>query len=134
MEEPAPDPDSDSVRIDRWLWAVRLLKSRKDAADACRRARVQVDGKPAKPSRPLRLGSEVVVETGEVRRRLRVVGLLEKRVPAKEVASYYADETPPEELERARHAREEAKLNAVASERPSKRDRRQMEAFLKAIK
>src|SRR5436190_23990333 len=91
-----------SVRIDKWLWAVRLYKTRTLAADACRRGDVLVNEQPAKPSRDVRIGEIISAKTGHITRTVRVTGLIEKRVSAPVAAQNAEDLTPPEEYAKPR--------------------------------
>ena len=127
--------ESDSVRIDRWLWAVRLFKTRSLAAAACRAGRVTVDGGEAKPSRLLRAGSELKIDGGDLVRHVRVVALLEKRVGAKLVPEYLEDLTSEEALARAAERRAQRKAGApkLGEGRPTKRQRRQLQDFLDKV-
>ena len=124
-------PDSDSVRIDKWLWAVRLYKSRSLATEACHAGHVKIDGNNVKPSRDARVGEQITVFAGRVLRRVKVLALLDQRVGAKLVGQFLADLTPPEEYARAR---EEALQDRVRFPtgfgRPTKKQRRQLERFL----
>ena len=125
----------DSVRLDKFLWAVRLYKTRPDATDACRLGRVEMGGQPVKAGREVRVGEMITVQSDELTKTVRIVALLEKRVAGKLVAGFIEDLTPPEEYERARKRREEHALNLAASPplRPTKRDRRDIDAFLDAF-
>lgn len=116
------------ARIDKWLWCVRAMKTRADAAEACRDGAVTVNGAEAKPGRDVRVGDTVTVRRGPLTRTLRVAGLPRSRVGAKELAGLVEDLTPPEEYERVRRA----EMNVVAPRdrgagRPTKRDRRETE-------
>lgn len=84
-----------SVRVDAWLWAVRVFKSRSLATSACKGGHVQVDGVRAKPATPLRPGMRVVVRGGPRERVLVVTRLLTKRVSATAAAEAMLDESPP---------------------------------------
>ena len=121
------------MRVDKWLWAVRLFKTRSLASQACRLNQVRIGHQTIKPSRLLRIGDELHVDQGPLVRSLRVIGVVERRVSAKLVATYLEDLTPTEELEKARREREAAARNrvyqGVEGGRPRKKDRRQMEAF-----
>ncbi len=120
--------DLEKVRIDRWLWAVRVFKTRGDAAEACKGGKVEIGGENVKPSRPVRVGESVEVMKDGVLREFKVVGLLLKRVGAKVVASYVEDLTPPERLEARRETLAQTVLRREAgSGRPTKRERRDME-------
>lgn len=119
------DSRSTSGRIDKWLWAVRLFKTRSRATDACRAGSVTVNDQPAKPARDVRPGEIVVVRQGLVRRTLRVLAVPPSRIGAGRVADYCEDRTPPGEFERARTQRVQQILaREKGSGRPTKRDRR----------
>jgi ribosome-associated heat shock protein Hsp15 len=114
-----------AARLDKWLWAVRLFKSRSLASDACRAGSVTVNELPAKPGRDVHAGEIVTVKQGLVLRTLRVIGVPRSRVGAKLVANLCTDLTPQEELEKGR---ERSVQQVLAREkgtgRPTKRDRR----------
>jgi len=119
---------SQSVRIDKWLWAVRLYKSRSLAAAACNAGHVKIGGNAVKPSRDVRVNEEIAVFAGQVHRTVKVLGLLDQRVGAKRVSQFLEDLTPPEEYARAR---EEARRRIPTGfGRPTKKQRRQLERFL----
>ena len=114
-------------RLDKWLWCVRVFKTRAEAAAACRGNSVQVNGLPAKPGRNVHPGEIVSIRIGLVRRTLKVVGLPRSRVAAKQLPEFVADLTPPEEYEKARQARIEHLLARERGRgRPTKKDRRDM--------
>jgi ribosome-associated heat shock protein Hsp15 len=119
------------VRIDKWLWAVRLYKTRTTAAVACRAGHVKISGQNAKPSHPVRFGEIISAEINGITRVVRVLGLLHQRVGAKLVAQYLDDMTPASEYEKAR---ENANWSRLAREpgtgRPTKRERRALQKFL----
>jgi ribosome-associated heat shock protein Hsp15 len=121
----------EAVRIDRWLWAARIFKTRALAAEALKGGRVHVGGQRAKASKEVRAGDRLMVtrERG-LRLELVVRGVAERRGPAKEAALLY-EETPASVEARERHAAE-MKLAAApgvrGAGRPTKRDRRRMEA------
>ncbi|MDQ8186264.1 RNA-binding S4 domain-containing protein [Pelagicoccus sp. SDUM812002] len=118
----------EKVRIDRWLWAVRVFKTRGQAADACKGGKVEIGGENVKPSRPVRVGETIEVTKDEILREYKVVKLLLKRVGAKVVPQYMEDLTPPERLEVRRETLAQVVLKREAgSGRPTKRDRRDME-------
>lgn len=119
------EPVPASTRIDKWLWAVRLFKTRSLATDACRAGSVTVNDRKAKPARDVRPGEVVVVRQGLVRRTLRVLAVPRSRVGAGKVADYCEDRTPSGEFERARTQRVQQFLaREKGSGRPTKRDRR----------
>jgi ribosome-associated heat shock protein Hsp15 len=120
-----------AARLDRWLWSVRVFKSRSLASDACRAGSVAVNEHPAKPARDVHPGETVTVKQGLVLRTLRVVDVPRSRVGAKLVANYCTDLTPKEELEKARANRIQHLLEREkGSGRPTKRDRRLLDRFL----
>ena len=125
----------DSVRLDKWLWAVRVYKTRTDAAEACRASAVRINGQIAKPSAKLRIGDVVVARTKALTRTLHVLGLTEKRISAALVPEYLDDRTPESEYEAAREKRNNAKLFTYRSHddkkgRPTKKDRRDIEKLI----
>src|SRR5215211_573595 len=120
-----------SVRIDKWLWAVRLYKTRTLAANACRHGGVLVNGQPAKPSREVRLGETITAKTGHITRTVRVSGLIEKRVSAPVAAQNAQDHTPPEEYAKPREKDFSSGIvRPRGAGRPTKRDRRKLEELL----
>jgi ribosome-associated heat shock protein Hsp15 len=119
------------MRLDRWLWAARLAKTRPLATDAARGGHVHVNGAAAKPARELRVGDVVEITTGPVARIVEVRGLAERRGPAKEAALLYA-ETAESLAARARHAEERRLLSRarpVPGGRPTKRERRRWQGL-----
>lgn len=119
------------VRIDKWLWAVRVYKTRSDAADACRGSAVRINGTIAKPAAKLRRGDTVIARTKALTRTLHVIGLTEKRVGAATVADYLEDQTPQSEYDDASEKRANARLfKHAGGGRPTKKDRRTIERLL----
>jgi ribosome-associated heat shock protein Hsp15 len=115
----------DTARVDRWLWAVRLTKTRSEATALVRAGHVRIDGRPAKAATPVRVGDRVTARIHQVDRDVEVVRLIEKRVGAAVAAGCLVDHTPPppprppEQIEFAERDR--------GTGRPTKRDRRQMD-------
>jgi ribosome-associated heat shock protein Hsp15 len=118
----------ETVRIDRWLVAVRVYKTRGDASDACAGGKVRVNDRPVKPASVLSVGDRVVARVGERERVLEVVRLIEKRVGAALAAECFVDHSPPVEPRRREFDPKVAEREAGAG-RPTKRDRRAMEKF-----
>lgn len=119
------------VRLDKWLWAVRVYKTRSDAAEACRGSAVRVNNVIAKPSAKLRIGDIVVARTTALTRTLHVVGLTEKRVGAPLVPDYLDDQTPQSDYDVALEKRANARLfKHEGGGRPTKKDRRDIERLL----
>jgi ribosome-associated heat shock protein Hsp15 len=122
------DPSTEPVRIDRWLWAARLVKTRALAAEAVKGGRVHVNGRASKPSKDVGPGDRVEVTVGQVRREVLVRGTAERRGPAREAVLLY-EETAESVAERERRAADR-RLAAPAPERgprPTKRDRRRLD-------
>lgn len=119
----------EGVRIDRWLWAARLLKTRALAAEAVKGGRVHVNGRAVKPSREVKPGDTVEVTHAGLRTAVVVQGVSERRGPAKEAELLY-EETPESVAARERHRAEMRLARPVTHEgggRPTKRDRRRLE-------
>jgi ribosome-associated heat shock protein Hsp15 len=117
------------VRLDKWLWAGRFFKTRSLATEAVTGGRVHVAGERAKPSREVRIGDEIEVAIGQVRRTVIVRGLAERRGPAREAALLY-EETAESVAAREAYvaqARLAAQQVVRGEGRPTKRDRRRME-------
>jgi len=124
-------PSPESERVDKWLWAVRIFKTRSLATDACRAGSVAVNGRPAKASREVRIGELVIVRQGLILRTLAVRGVPPSRVSPKMVGAYCDDRTPPEEFQKAQKQRVQHFLaRAKGSGRPTKRDRRLLDRLL----
>jgi ribosome-associated heat shock protein Hsp15 len=117
------------VRVDRWLWAARLAKTRPLAAEAVKGGRVEVNGQRVKPSKDVRPGDRLEVTIGQLRRVVVVLGTAERRGPAAEAALLY-EETPESIAARERFAAERRMAAMPAPERggrPTKRDRRRLD-------
>jgi len=117
--------EPEEMRVDKWLFAVRLFKTRSQAADACRNGKVRLNDTPAKAAKPLKPGDTVTIRQSPITRTLRVVGLTERRVGAKLVLDFATDETPPVELEKLRQAKRER----GDAGHPTKRNRRLIQRF-----
>lgn len=121
----APTSDEPTaVRVDRWLWSIRLVKSRSAATEACGGGHVKVNGTAAKPAAPVRVGDEVVATIGGRRRVLEVVRLIERRVGAPVAVQCYLDRTPAPP---AGVANGPVLVRDRSTGRPTKRDRRQLD-------
>jgi ribosome-associated heat shock protein Hsp15 len=120
--------EATDTRIDKWLWAVRIYKTRTMATDACKAGHVKIGGQPVKPARSVHVNEIVTALTGSVTRTLKVLGMLEQRVGAPIAKQFVEDLTPPEEFERARQAYVPLPVptifRAKNKGRPSKKDRR----------
>ena len=115
----------DEVRIDKWLWSVRIYKTRNIAIDACKAGKVKVDGHSVKPSRVVKLGDVIDISIGPLNKTIRVKQLLHNRVSAKLVVDYLEDLTPAEEYERIEFMKEfNTERRDRGMGRPTKKDRR----------
>lgn len=116
------------MRLDQWLWGVRLYKSRTLATEGIRGGHVKVNGETAKPARELRLGDWVDVQMGPLARKLQVVAEPPGRVGAKLVPLYATDHTPPAAYAAARTAVQPGPgFRQRGTGRPTKRDRRRLD-------
>ena len=121
----------ESVRIDKWLWVVRLYKTRSLATEACKAGHVEVAGHAVKPAREVRVGETVIALAGDIRRTLRVVALGDRRVGAPEVKLFAEDLTPAAEFEKRREASlQPLFFRPKGAGRPTKKERREIEGFL----
>ena len=121
-------------RTDKWLWAVRLFKTRSEAAEACKHNKILVNGSPAKPSRELKPGDLITVKRPPVDYKYRVLNLVDNRQPAKNVAIYAENLTPPEELETIKIQRSAIFVKRDRGQgRPTKKERRDMLDFNEQI-
>ena len=116
---------ADSIRIDKWLWAVRIFKTRSLAGEACKNGKVKIGEQAVKPSREIRLGDVITVQIGPLTKTIEVTGILKNRVSAKLAVDFVKDLTPPEEYERIKLMHE---LNYERRDRgagrPTKKERR----------
>lgn len=115
---------SDSVRVDAWLWAVRVFKTRSSATAGCRAGHVRVGGDRVKAAQPVRVGDEVRIRIQGFDRILTVQKLIVKRVSAAQAAECFIDLTPPPP---PRETLALAPLRDRGAGRPTKRDRRELE-------
>ncbi|MDR1644670.1 MAG: RNA-binding S4 domain-containing protein [Tannerellaceae bacterium] len=118
------------VRIDKWMWATRIFKTRTIAAEACKKNRVMIGGTNVKPSRMIRTGEVIQIRKPPVTYSFKVLGLTERRMSAKLVPEYMENVTPPEQYEILEMNRISGFVDrARGSGRPTKKDRRDLEEF-----
>ncbi len=124
-----------TVRLDKYLWSVRIFKTRSDAADAIRNNRVLVNGSYAKPSREVKVGDDLSVKrTPQVTFSYRVVALISNRQPAKNVATYCIDTTPQSELDKLMAPRETIFVaRDRGTGRPTKKERRDIDDLMDSV-
>lgn len=115
----------DSVRIDKWLWATRVYKTRALAASSCDQGKVEIGGFKVKPSRSIRVGETIIAQTESHTRTVRVLALLDKRIGASLVPTYLEDLTPASEKEKQRERPPPPLfVRTKGTGRPTKKDRR----------
>lgn len=123
------------VRVDKWLWSVRVFKTRTMASDACKAGRVKIDGKSVKPSRMIQIGDTVTAQKGQEKRVLKAVKLIEKRVGAKIAVECYEDFSPPpiprtpSELQKSAFWEYPSVIREKGAGRPTKKERRILDDF-----
>lgn len=121
---------AENVRVDKWLWAVRVFKTRSQATEACRKGHVSIDDLPVKPSRIVHPDEIVKVRKAPIERSFKVLALAEKRMSAKLAADFVEDVTPPEELEIIEMQKNMRWLTRDrGTGRPTKKDRRDIDDF-----
>lgn len=125
-------PQKEKLRLDKYLWAIRLFKTRTMAAAACDTGKVKFDGSQAKASKNVSIGDEYEVKTEAKRWRIKVTGLLEKRVAHSEAIKHYIDITPEEEIQRLQYQAASFHTGKRQSKigRPTKKERRELDDFL----
>jgi len=115
------------IRIDKWLWNVRLFKTRAIATDACNAGKVKMKGINLKPSKEVKTEEIYNVKIGQLDKTIQVIDTPKSRVSAALVSNYYIDLTPEEEYNRVKSLRTTFEYRDHGVGRPTKRDRRQIE-------
>ncbi len=125
----------EKVRIDKWLWSIRLFKTRTLASDACKAGRVKIEGKTVKPARLAQIGETIKVQKGQEQKIVKVKALIDKRVGAPLAVTCYEDFSPPSPV-RPKGKKLRAifhQLPNAAREkgtgRPTKKERRDLDKF-----
>lgn len=120
------------IRTDKYLWAIRVFKTRTAAAEACDRGKVKLLGSPVKAARTVRVGDEYEIKTETRKWVIRVVALLDHRVQYSEAINYYTDLTPAEEKERLDFQASVFYTGKRKSKigRPTKKERRDLDDFM----
>lgn len=122
---------NDIARIDKWLWAARIFKTRSIAADACKNGRVTIKGVNVKPSHTIKAGEVVSVKKPPITYSFKVLKTIEQRVGAKFIPEVYENVTEAKQYELLEMSRISGFVDrARGTGRPTKKDRRQMEAFV----
>ncbi len=120
---------ADAPRIDKWLWAVRLFKTRSLASQACRSGKVKIEEQAVKPSRVAKTGDIVTVQKGPLTLTFRILELLHNRVGAKLVGQYLEDLTPEENYQQLKLAKGQSGMRSRSAGRPTKKERRELDQW-----
>jgi ribosome-associated heat shock protein Hsp15 len=119
------------MRIDKYLWAVRIFKTRSEAAEACKGGKIKVNGTDAKPSREVNPADTITVRRMPVIYTYKILAVIDKRQPAKNVPLFIENTTPPEELAKLTDAHSTSFIRREpGSGRPTKKDRRDLDSLL----
>jgi ribosome-associated heat shock protein Hsp15 len=128
--------EKEKLRLDKYLWAIRLFKTRSMASEACDSGKVKLDGNQVKPSKQVSVGDEYEVKTEAKRWRIKVTALLHNRLAYAEAIKYYLDITPEEEVQRLQFQSASFHTGKRQSKigRPTKRERRDLDDFMETDK
>ncbi|MCE3296698.1 MAG: hypothetical protein K0R65_2412 [Crocinitomicaceae bacterium] len=119
------------IRVDKYLWCVRLSKTRSQATELISKGKVRINGQEIKPSRDIKIGDVVGIQKNSALFEYEVLDLLEKRVGAKLVETYLRDITKPEEIEKYKaYQLAQSAYREYGTGKPSKKDRRDLDDFL----
>ncbi|MCR9171242.1 MAG: RNA-binding S4 domain-containing protein [bacterium] len=120
-----------STRLDKYVWSVRLAKTRSQAADAISKGKVKLNGENVKPAKDVKIGDEINVIKHTATFTFKVLNILDRRVGAKLVPDYLLDITPEEEIEKLKIFQVSQKsYRQHGTGKPSKKDRRDLDDFL----
>ena len=122
---------ADTARIDKWLWAARIFKTRSIASDACKNGRVTIGGVDMKPSRTIKVGDVINVKKPPITYSFKVLKTIEQRVGAKLLPEIYENVTAPKQYELLEMSRISGFIDrARGTGRPTKKERRALDAFV----
>lgn len=116
-----------NIRIDKWLWMVRLFKTRSMATDACNAGKIKMNGSNLKPSKEVKIDEVYTIRIGQLEKTIQVIGAPKSRVGAPLVPQYCLDLTPQEEYDRVKQLNMKFEIREHGFGRPTKRDRRQID-------
>lgn len=124
--------DKEKLRLDKYLWSIRLYKTRSQAADACDKGKVKLKGVSVKPARPVAVDEEYEIRTEGKKWLIKVTGLLHNRVQYAEAVNFYMDITPAEEEERIKFQAAAFHTGKRMSKvgRPTKKNKRDIDEFI----
>ena len=122
----------EKLRVDKYLWAIRLFKTRSQAGDACDKSKVKLKGENIKAAKPVNVGDEYEVKTENKRWIIKVTALLDHRVQYSEAIKHYEDITPADELDRIKFQAAVFNTGKRLSKvgRPTKKDKRDLDGFM----
>lgn len=121
---------ADKLRIDKYLWAIRIFKTRSMATEACKGGKVKLNGQSVKPAYEVRIGDTYQIQKGPERKVIRVTGLLERRSDAKTAVQHYEDLTPHEDTYAYKSAFHSPVLRRDrGTGRPTKKERREIDGL-----
>lgn len=124
----------EAARLDKWLWASRIFKTRSIAADACKNGRVTKEGVTMKPSRTVKVGEVINVKKPPITYSFKILNAIENRVGAKLISEVYENVTDPKQYELLEMSRISGFIDRQkGTGRPTKKDRRAMEAFTEPV-
>ena len=118
------------IRLDKYIWAVRLSKTRSQASELIAKGRILVNDTHVKPSREVKVGETIVLLKHSARFQYKVIGLLDKRVGAPLVKDFIQDLTAPEEIEKLKTYQESQRNYRLTDGKPTKKDRRELDRFM----
>jgi ribosome-associated heat shock protein Hsp15 len=125
----------ESIRVDKWLWAARIFKTRTQAGEACKGGKVRIDDQLVKASREIKEGEQLTIQLEQLTKTVQVKSLIKNRVSAKMLDDVYVDCTPAEEYERLQLMREfNYERRDRGTGRPTKKERRLIEVLKVKIK
>jgi ribosome-associated heat shock protein Hsp15 len=123
-------PEKEKLRIDKYLWAIRIFKTRTMASEACKAGRIKLEGQNIKPSHEVKIGETYHISKGIERKVIKITGLLESRADAKTVAAFFSDITPDEQTYAFKSMFHAPLLKRDrGAGRPTKRDRRDIDGL-----
>ncbi len=118
------------IRLDKYIWAVRLSKTRSQASDLIAKGRVLINDAHVKPSREVKIGETIVLLKHSARFQYKVIDLLDKRVGAPLVKDYIQDHTLPEEIEKLKTYQDAQRNYRLTDGKPTMKDRRELDRFM----
>jgi ribosome-associated heat shock protein Hsp15 len=123
----------EGVRIDKWLWSVRVFKTRSQATLACRSGKIRIEDHPVKPSREVKTGEVIILNLDSLKKSVKVVAQVEHRVGAKLVEQFMEDLTPAEEYQKLKLRKSGSEYRLRGLGRPTKKERREIDILKKYL-